>query len=108
MGLTIACVHKAAFLLYYGHRYILKELPWRLFSRILRNGILSILAYLPFGLFIEVAPLGLWQWFSWSVSIFIWVGLVLTLGNVVFDWQTTRAIYTRMNMLFISMRTNQL
>lgn len=96
LGLAIACVHKAAFHLYLTHRYVLLQKPWRLFSRLIRNGVLSIIAWLPFVGLIEIAPMNLWQWCAWAMGVLVWVGVVLVLGNVAFDWQTSRSILHRM------------
>ena len=99
LGLAIAAFLKTGFIIYYGHRHILDESILRSLCRIGRNFVFGVAAGLPFVLWVPVHATTLSQWFACATGVFLWVGFVLILGNVIMERSTSVALVERAKTL---------
>jgi len=85
LGSVCSHIYRTLDMIFYSSRFLTRQSPWHSVRRIFINGILALLAVLPFLYWLPIEPFGYPGWFSWAVGVSIYVAVVVLLGNLVTD-----------------------
>jgi len=104
VGFVISAAYRSVFIIHYCHLHLLRSPIKTSLLRVLRNCLFSVVAWLPFTLWVQIETNSLWLWFAWAIGVFAWAGVIFLIGNISFDLPTARNIRARFSGAFRNLR----
>jgi len=100
VGAVVSHLYRSIDLIFYIPKTVTKLPVLPTILRVVRMLVLFAISVLPVLYFVDISPKNYLGWLLWAIPGAIWCLVVFAVGNLVFEWQTSKLIIQRVkNML---------